>query len=145
MISALATFWMAGNILAAGGKLPTHHYAESVVTSTTLMFLSQTAQLCERICSVQSRIICLPRSGLDGDTKNRVLLLSGLSGLSELENVCGSLLHPQPLVSRHLHLLARKPQVPHGGIRKSRVLMFKAGCFSVFVFRLLPLILSGCS
>lgn len=106
MISALATFWMAGNILAAGGR-PQEGHVMGWAAFDPGWFR-------------------VPRSGLGGDTKKQVILLSGLPGLSELEDVCGSVLHPQHHISLHLHLHARKSQVPPGGTQRAQSSLLKS-------------------
>lgn len=57
------------------------------------------------------------RSGLAGNSQNLGTFLSGISGLSELETVCGAVLCSQSHLSPPLQAAhAWKPQVPHGGI-----------------------------
>lgn len=82
MISALATFWMAGNILAAGAKLQKVKWWNFYKSSTSIII-----HCAETVVSVFTMSIlmnfkefCFSRSGLVGDTKNRAIRLSGFGG-----------------------------------------------------------------
>lgn len=80
MISALATFWMAGNILAAGAK-----------TTTTDIFCDRHVMLtlvCVRAC------VRAQRPGLVGDPQNLDAFVGGPTELPELASVRGALLRP---------------------------------------------------
>lgn len=98
MISCLATFWMTGNILAAGGKLQEikYQYYRTHLASISIVLIM--------LKRVYLLFVC--RSGVVGDSKNLDTFFSGISGFSELESVCGGLLNSQPHISPHL-------QTPH--------------------------------
>lgn len=57
------------------------------------------------LCVFSHAYACFCRSGLVGDTKYQGIFFCGISRLSELEDVCGSLLYSQPHISPHLQTL----------------------------------------